>query len=112
LILLRRFDAEAALSSIETHQVTMFEGVPTMYFRILAQSRLKFHDIRSLVRCTVGGQSIPLEKIAEVERVFGCPLVELWGMTELGGPAITPPTQAKFRRQAQLAAQCREWRSA
>jgi long-chain acyl-CoA synthetase len=88
-VLLRRFDAEAALSAIATHKVTMFEGVPTMYFRILSHSRLSEHDVSSLTLCTVGGQSIPVETIAEVERVFGCPLLELWGMTELGGPAIT-----------------------
>lgn len=88
-VLLRRFDAEAALSAIATHKVTMFEGVPTMFFRILSHSRLSAHDLSSLTLCTVGGQSIPVDTIAEVERVFGCPLLELWGMTELGGPAVT-----------------------
>jgi long-chain acyl-CoA synthetase len=89
LVLLRRFDSEAALSAISAHRATMFEGVPTMYFHMLAHSRLALHDLSSLTRCTVGGQAMPVEKIAEVERVFGCPLIELWGMTELGGPAAT-----------------------
>jgi long-chain acyl-CoA synthetase len=88
-VLLRRFDSEAALSSIEAHRVTMFEGVPTMYLRILSHSRREKHDLRSLVRCTVGGQTMPLGKIPEVERLLGCPLVELWGMTELAGTAAT-----------------------
>jgi long-chain acyl-CoA synthetase len=88
-VLLRRFDAEAALSAVATHKVTMFEGVPTMYFRMLSHSRLSAHDVSSLTLCTVGGQSIPVETITDVERVFGCPLLELWGMTELGGPAVT-----------------------
>lgn len=88
-VLLRRFDAEAALSAIAAHKVTMFEGVPTMYFRILSHSRLSAHDLSSLTLCTVGGQSIPVDTISEVERIFGCPLLELWGMTELGGPAVT-----------------------
>ncbi len=88
-VLLRRFDAETTLEAIATHKVTMFEGVPTMYFRLLSHSRLSVHDVRSLTLCTVGGQSIPEETITEVERVFGCPLLELWGMTELAGPAVT-----------------------
>jgi long-chain acyl-CoA synthetase len=88
-VLLRRFDSEAVLSSIEKHQVTMFEGVPMMYLRLLSHSRREKHDVRSLLRCTVGGQAIPVEKIGEVERVLGCPLIELWGMTELAGPAVT-----------------------
>ena len=89
LVLLRRFDAETVLSSIQKHHVTMFEGVPTMYFRILSHSRLGQYDLGSLTRCTVGGQSTPVESIAEVERIFRCPLLELWGMTELAGPAIS-----------------------
>ena len=88
-VLLRRFDAETALTAIATHKVTVFEGVPAMYARILSHSRLHAHDLSSLSRCTVGGQSIPVETIKAAERVLGCPLIELWGMTELGGPAIT-----------------------
>jgi enoyl-CoA hydratase/carnithine racemase len=88
-VLLRRFDAEAALAAIATHKVTVFEGVPAMYTRILSHSRLHVHDLSSLNRCTVGGQSIPVEVILAAESVFSCPLIELWGMTELGGPAIT-----------------------
>lgn len=88
-VLLRRFDAETTLASIARHRVTMFEGVPTMFLRILAHSRREKHDLSSLTRCTVGGQSMPVEKIGEVERLTGAKLLELWGMTELGGPAIT-----------------------
>jgi long-chain acyl-CoA synthetase len=32
---------------------------------------------------------MPVAKFAHVERLFGCPLIELWGMTELAGAAIT-----------------------
>jgi len=33
----------------------------------------------------VGGQTMPVAKMAEWERRSGAPLLELWGMTELGG---------------------------
>lgn len=95
LVLLRRFDAEATLSAIAAHRVTFFEGVPTMYFRLMSHSRLAAHDISSLKLCTVGGQSIPVESIREVERALGCPLLELWGMTELAGPAVTHDRRAR-----------------
>src|SRR6185503_3752477 len=36
-------------------------------------------------RCFVGGQTMPVARMEEVESRFGCPLFELWGMTELGG---------------------------
>ena len=34
---------------------------------------------------------MPVAKMEETERRFGCPLLELWGMTELGGLGTTHP---------------------
>ena len=35
---------------------------------------------------------MPIAKMAEVERRLGCPLLELWGMTELAGLGTTFPS--------------------
>ena len=69
----------------------MFEGVPTMYMYMLASPDLARRDLSSLTRCTVGGQTMPVAKMREVEERFGCPLIELWGMTELAGVGTTFP---------------------
>jgi long-chain acyl-CoA synthetase len=84
-----RFDAGAALATIAERRITLFEGVPTMYHQILAHPSLASTDLTSLTRCTVGGQTMPAVVMDEVARRFGCPLLELWGMTEVGGPATT-----------------------
>ncbi|PNG24577.1 class I adenylate-forming enzyme family protein [Methylocella silvestris] len=89
LISTPRFEAGAALKLIEDERVTLFEGVPTMYYQMLAHPDIVSADLRSLVRCTVGGQTMPLSQIEAVTNRFGCPLLELWGMTEVAGPAIT-----------------------
>lgn len=89
LVLLPRFSEEAVLGAIESHKATMFEGVPTMFMYLLAYPGRSRYDLSSLRKCTVGGQTMPVAKIEEVEAVFGCPLLELWGMTEVGGPATT-----------------------
>jgi long-chain acyl-CoA synthetase len=91
LVLHPRFDAAEMLASIQTHRATMFEGVPTMYMYMLAHPDFDRYDISSLARCTVGGQTMPVAKMQEVERRFGCPLIELWGMTELAGLGTTFP---------------------
>ena len=85
----QRFDAGAALATIAQERITLFEGVPTMYYQMLGSPLVADTDLSSLTRCTVGGQSMPTAKIAAVVARFGCPLLELWGMTEVGGPAIT-----------------------
>lgn len=89
LALHSRFEEGAVLDSIEATGATLFEGVPTMYFFLLNNPKLERHDLSSLRMCTVGGQTMPAPKMEEVERRFGCPLVELWGMTELAGLGTT-----------------------
>lgn len=89
LVLLSRFSEQGALEAIQQHRATMFEGVPTMYLYLLAYPGRAAYDLSSLRKCTVGGQTMPAAKVAEVELEFGCPLLELWGMTEVAGPATT-----------------------
>ena len=91
LVLHPRFDPAEMLASLEAHRATMFEGVPTMYMYMLAHPDLAKRDLSSLTRCTVGGQTMPVAKMREVEERFGCPLIELWGMTELAGGGTTFP---------------------
>ena len=91
LVMHARFDAAEILASIERHKATVFEGVPTMYMYMLASPHLEKHQLSSLTRCTVGGQTMPAAKMQEVEERFGCPLIELWGMTELAGAGTTFP---------------------
>lgn len=89
VVLHKVFDADSFLASIERHRATLIEGVPTMYMYLLESPRLKQVDLSSLTRCTVGGQTMPLAKMQAVEAAFGVPLIELWGMTELGGLGTT-----------------------
>jgi long-chain acyl-CoA synthetase len=91
LVLLPRFDELTILRAIQAHRATMFEGVPTMYLRLLNFQQFDQFDLSSLRVCTVGGQSMPVAQMEEAERRFGCRLLELWGMTELGGLATTHP---------------------
>ncbi|ACC73976.1 AMP-binding protein [Paraburkholderia phymatum] len=91
LVLHAVFDAKAILASIEAYRATIFEGVPTMYMYLLNLPELADYDVSTLTRCTVGGQTMPPQKMEEVERKFGSPLLELWGMTELGGLGATHP---------------------
>lgn len=84
-----RFDAGSALKAIAEERITLFEGVPTMYYQLLAHPDLGSTDVSSLTRCTVGGQTMPVAKIEAAADRFRCPMLELWGMTEVGGPATS-----------------------
>jgi len=58
---------------------------PTDLSTMLADPSLPGADLSSLRMCAVGAQTMPAAKMAEWERRAGVPLLELWGMTELGG---------------------------
>lgn len=89
LVLHERFSEHEVLNSVQAHRATLLEGVPTMYMYMLNYPKLAEYDLSSLRRCTVGGQTMPRAKMEQVEAQFGCPLIELWGMTELGGLGTT-----------------------
>jgi long-chain acyl-CoA synthetase len=89
VVLMERFAPAAALAAISEHHATMFEGVPAMYAAMLVDPALATSDLRSLTRCTVGGQTIAIPVIERWERASGAPLIELWGMTELAGLGTT-----------------------
>ncbi len=97
LVLHSSFDPEQILASMENHQATHFDGVPTMYMYLLESPTLGQRDLSSLRLCTVGGQAMPLAKMAQIEEEFQCPLVELWGMTELAGLGSTFAWNGDYR---------------
>ena len=97
LVLLSLFDEVKVMHAIEEHKATMFEGVPTMYMYLLAHPDFDEFDLSSLTRCTVGGQTMPAAKAEEFEARVGCPLLELWGMTEIAGVGTVNPWYGENR---------------
>jgi long-chain acyl-CoA synthetase len=97
LALMPRFDPEIALDLIQRRKATVFDGVPTMYMYMLNASKLGECDLSSLTRCTVGGQTMPVSKMEEVEARFTCPLLGLWGMTEIAGVGTMHPFYGRNR---------------
>jgi long-chain acyl-CoA synthetase len=97
LVMNDRFDAVDTMGLIEQYRVTVFDGVPTMYFFMLADPKFDDFDLSSLRLCAVGGQTMPEPKMREVEARFGCQLIELWGMTELGGLGTTFPAYGPYK---------------
>ncbi len=90
-ILLPRFDAAIAYELLHKHTVTVFAGVPTMYWGLLHYTHPQLEDANiktSLRYCISGGASLPLTVIEAFEQRFGIPITEGYGMSE-GSPAVT-----------------------
>jgi long-chain acyl-CoA synthetase len=91
LILIPRFSELAVLGAIAEHRATLMDGVPTAYYYLLAHADFEKYDLSSLTRCWVGGQTLPAAKSLEFTARTGCPVHEVWGMTELAGAAAANP---------------------
>jgi long-chain acyl-CoA synthetase len=91
LILIPRFNEVTVLNAIAEHGATLMDGVPTAYYYLLAHPDFERNDLSSLTRCWVGGQTLPAAKSVEFTERTGCPVHEVWGMTELAGATSANP---------------------
>ena len=91
-ILLPRFDAETVLNLLDKHKVTVFAGVPTMYWglnRYLDAHDFDISNIKlNLKSCLSGGASLPVPVLEKFEEYFEITVLEGYGMSE-GSPVVT-----------------------
>ncbi|MBI5091720.1 MAG: long-chain fatty acid--CoA ligase [Candidatus Hydrogenedentes bacterium] len=95
LVLLPRFEATEVLEAMQNESVTIFCGVPTMYWELLHQAGAGNHDIEKIgkhLRLGVsGGAAMPVELLRQFEEKFKVTILEGYGLSE------TSPT-ATFNR--------------
>jgi long-chain acyl-CoA synthetase len=89
VVLHERFDPEQFLDSVGRYGATILDCVPAMYAVMLASPALGRADLSRVTRSISGGQTIPVPTIKAWEERSGAPFLELWGMTELSGPATS-----------------------
>ncbi len=82
IVMLPRFEVDAALKAIETKKPTFMAGVPTMYTAFNTAVAKQPRDLSSIRNCISGGAPLPLEVKQRFEQVTGCFLVEGYGLTE------------------------------
>ena len=87
LVLLPRFDPDAAFKAMQAHKVTIFAGVPTMYIALLnlpgAAERYDLKSIAAVLRLGVsGGAAMPVEVMSQFEERFSISILEGYGLSE------------------------------
>jgi len=79
--LLPRFTPEEAFAIMERDGVTVFAGVPTMYFALLHHPEGPA-DLSALRVCMSGGSAMPVEVMKAFEAKFGVEILEGYGLSE------------------------------
>jgi malonyl-CoA/methylmalonyl-CoA synthetase len=83
-IVRERFDVNDAAALLQSGDVTMFFGVPTMYVRFIEKiAPQKFEHIRLFVS---GSAALPADVHEAFEEKFGVSILERYGSTEFGFP--------------------------
>lgn len=90
-ILLPRFDAKDAYNLMVKHKVSVFAGVPTMYWGLINNLDDSYDSskISKHLRLAVsGGAALPLAVLKDFKNKFGLKILEGYGMSE-GSPVVT-----------------------
>ncbi len=82
MVLLPRFEAEAAMRAMTDHSVTVFCGVPTMYIALLNLD-WQGPDLAVSLRLGVsGGAAMPVAVLRAFEERYGVVILEGYGLSE------------------------------
>jgi long-chain acyl-CoA synthetase len=81
VVLHPKFEVGPTLQALASGGVTVFSGVPTMYFYLLkhAPADMRFPKLRFAVS---GGAAMPVDVLHNFEERFGVPIYEGYGLTE------------------------------
>ncbi len=87
ITLLARFTPDAALGIMERDNVTIFAGVPTMYWALYsypgAEKQFDLEKIAANLRTAAsGGAAMPVELLRNFEERFRVPILEGYGLSE------------------------------
>lgn len=98
VVIMPRFDPEAALEAIDTHKVTWTFMAPTLLTRIvnLPEETKARYDVSSMTTIIVAAAPCPFELKRRVMELFGPSLFEFYGASETGmNTLITPEEHAR-----------------
>jgi long-chain acyl-CoA synthetase len=104
LVLLPRFDARQAVSLMQQEDITVFAGVPTMWWGLL-QALTDDVDVERIARNlrvgVSGGASLPAEITKQVEERLGVQVLEGYGLSETS-PVVTFSDPAREPRPGSI----------
>lgn len=98
IILSPKFEAESSMQLMAKERVTIFMGVPTMYWTLLEAPVPAGVDLSCLRACVSGGQALPEEVHRRFESKFGVLISEGYGMTEASPSIVGNRFDAANRR--------------
>ncbi len=96
IVLLPRWDRDAAAACMARYRVQTWQAIATMVIDFVANPRLGDHDLSSLVGIRGGGAAMPEAVAAKLKALTGLDFVEGYGLSEtMAATHINPPHRPK-----------------
>ena len=96
IVVMSRWDRDCAALLIEKAKVTNWSAITTMLVDFLSNPDLERYDLSSLKVLGGGGAAMPEALAAKLEKKFGLPYIEGYGLSETMAPThINPPHRPK-----------------
>jgi long-chain acyl-CoA synthetase len=101
IVLAPRFDPAIVFQLLQDEDVTLYAGVPTMYWELLNYPEADRFDIEKIARtlriADSGGGPMPIDVMRQFEEKFGVLILEGYGLTETS-PVATSNVALKVRK--------------
>ncbi|MTI30018.1 long-chain-fatty-acid--CoA ligase, partial [Xanthovirga aplysinae] len=85
-VLLPRFEPSTAFNLLQKEKVSVFCGVPTMYWGLLNFPNTEKFDLQAIADnlriCVSGGASMPVQLLKDFQSQFNVPILEGYGLSE------------------------------
>ncbi|MBC7956064.1 MAG: long-chain fatty acid--CoA ligase [Cytophagales bacterium] len=96
IVILPRWDRDAAAQCMQRYRVTVWQVISTMMIDFLSNPRLGDYDLSSLQGIRGGGAAMPQAIAAKLKEVIGLDYVEGYGMSEtMAATHLNPPLRSK-----------------
>lgn len=92
VVVARTFDSHELLPLLRERQPTVLAMIPAALLALIRDHDLQPHDFDSLRVCRCGSDKVSTELLHEFAAVAGFPIVEGYGMTEVGLATLNPPS--------------------
>ncbi|TMK57376.1 MAG: acyl--CoA ligase [Actinobacteria bacterium] len=92
VVVARTFDSHELLPLLREQRPTVMAMIPAALLALVRDHDLQPHDFDSLRICRCGSDKVSTELLHEFAAVAGFPIVEGYGMTEVGLATLNPPS--------------------
>jgi long-chain acyl-CoA synthetase len=92
VVVARSTDAHELLPLLREHQPTILAMIPAALAALIHDHDLQHGDFSSLRMCRAGADKVSTELLHEFAEEAGFPIVEGYGMTEVGLATLNPPS--------------------